>query len=302
MSKKLITFAAAIAVAVVTALPASAQTNGLPTATAADLGNGFQSSDKPAIVVFVSPTCTNCPAAVEALAKQQAKHPEVKIFQANASEVGVPDTSLPFVAVAVPGLAITYRKANFDPATADAFVTKRADVAIKEVAQIAVVKSLEDKIDAASKPFDDQLEAIDAQVKTAVKPVQDKADKALAPLKAKAQDIQARAEKALGTLPQDLENAKTAEEAAKIQAQIEEKVKPFNDEMVALKAQATEIMKPLREEAAGIMKPFKEQVDQVNAKKEAALSPLNAEYEKASAALDALTKQDEDAPAPADKK
>ncbi len=250
----------------------------LPEVTQTNVQAEVINSDRPVVLLVTDNGCAACKDVAHKLKAKGDQDKSVKFMQIPAAVIGAPDTALPMVLVMLPGVPQPiYTKEQFNAGNLDAIVTK-----------IGEIEALNKELVAKNKPFDDQIADVEKRAQTALAPIQAELDAAMAPFKQQAKDIQARLKTALGDLPDQLKNAKTQDEALKIQAQIMAKAQPFQDEMTALQQKAADATKDIRDRGAALMKPFQDEAAAIEANREKALGDLEAKIQKAAGELKQL--------------
>lgn len=235
-------------------------------------------SDRPVVLLVTANGCGECKDVAHKLKAKADADKSVKYLQIPAAAVGAPESALPAVIVMLPGIeAPVYQKAQFNGANVDAFVKK-----------IGEIEALRQQIVTKGKPFDAQLTDVQKRAQTALAPIQAELEAAMAPFQKQAQEIKDRATKALGDLPEQLKNAKTQDEALKIQLEIIQKTAPFQAELADLQAKAKDATKDIRDRAAAAMKPFQDEAAAIQANEEKELGDLPAQIQKAIEELNQL--------------
>jgi len=250
----------------------------LPEVNQTNLQSEVVNSDRPVVLLVTANGCGECKDVAHKLKAKGEQDNSVKYMQIPAAAIGAPEAALPAVLVMLPGVPNPiYQKPNFKAANIDAFVTK-----------IGEINALLKQAEAKSKPFEAQLADVEKRAQAALAPIQAELEAALAPFKQQAQEIQERAKTALGDLPEQLQNAKTQDEALRIQLEIIQKSAPFQAEMAAVQQKAAEATKDIKERGAAAMKPFQDEAAAVEANLEKELGDLPAQIQKAVAELNQL--------------
>lgn len=284
MHRKILSLAAALAVAITAALAALTYTQSQPTQapamvtiTRATLDAELK-SDKPMLVLFTSPSCATCSDLVTAFTAQAAKHPDWKFAQVNAAEINFQADATPIVSVFLPGVGLTYSKFYFAaPADMDAFMNQRADVATKTAAAVANLKAMNKQVEEKSAPYKVELDAVRAEFDKINKPFVDRLaavyaaeKKAMAPFEKERKDIGARYDAAFKPFADQMtEVMKRRREAADrlykemhaLEAEIRDALskgtklddpllKPKTDRIAAIRVEYQIMAKPLDEEMA----------------------------------------------------
>lgn len=250
----------------------------LPEVTQTNLQTEVIDSDRPVVLLVTANGCGECKDVARKLKAKGDQDNSVKYMQIPAAAIGVPEAAVPAVIVMLPGLQDPiYQKPQFQAANIDAFVKK-----------IGEIEALRKQAEAKSKPFEAQLADVQKRAQTALAPIQAELEAALAPFKQQAKEIQERAKTALGDLPEQLNNAKTQDEALKIQLEIIQKSAPFQAEMAALQQKAADATKDIKARGAAVMKPFQDEAAGIEANLEKELGDLPNLLQKAVSELNQL--------------
>lgn len=243
----------------------------LPEVTQTNLQAEVVNSDRPVVLLVTANGCGECKDVARKLKAKGDQDNSVKYMQIPAAAIGAPEAALPAVIVMLPGVPNPiYQKSQFNPANVDAFVKK-----------IGEIDALRKQAEAKSQPFEAQLADVEKRAQAALAPIQAELEAAMAPFKQQAKEIQERAKTALGDLPEQLKNAKTQDEAMRIQLEIIQKSAPFQSEMAALQKKAADATKDIKERGAAVMKPFQEEAAGIEANLEKELGDLPAQLKKA---------------------
>ncbi len=250
----------------------------LPEVTQTNLQAEVVNSDRPVVLLVTANGCGECKDVAHKLKAKGEQDNSVKYMQIPAAAIGAPEAAVPAVIVMLPGVPNPiYQKSNFNAANIDALVTK-----------IGEINALLKQAEAKSKPFEAQLADVEKRAQTALAPIQAELEAALAPFQQQAKEIQERAKTALGDLPEQLKNAKTQDEALKIQIEMMQKTQPFQAELAALQQKAADATKDIQERGAAVMKPFQDEAAAVQANLEKELGDLPAQIQKAVGELNQL--------------
>ncbi len=280
---KKLSFAVSLAAALVAvALAAPASAKPLEPLTQEAIDAPAQTS----IIVITGDDCASCADTIKALEAQADKHPEVKFLKGSAADFGVDKSQLPLVGMLVPEIGIAYSKVNFVPGNdVDKFITERLAAAAKDTAAVAAVHKAQADLDAATKPFMDELTTIKSNAQTALAPLKAQFDTIAAPFNAQMADIKTRFDAAVGDLPSKIQNAATDEEYDAAVKKFQELGAPFAKELQDVKAKLVEATKDIRAQAAAAAAPFDAQIKELQTRAAAALAPLNAKVQEAQAAV-----------------
>lgn len=323
MNRKILTLAAALAVAAPaliasgayaqttdTAIPSAvtqSQAPALLTITQANVEAEIMKADKPSLVLVTSPNCADCSALTAAFQAQAAKHPEWKFATADAAGMGIEVKDAPLVVVVVPGVGPTFSKAKFAaPADMDVFMAERMDKVAKINAAKAKVDALQTQVNDKNKPFEDEMKALNEQAKVISKPFADRqaavnADraKALEPLEKQRDEISARL---------DAAQKPFYDKIPEIESRMNAATKPMNEEFQALNKQisdmrskgvsegdpamkkATERKVALRAEYSATTKPFHDELNAAYAGADTAGAPIEKEMDAVRAEMQKTAK------------
>ena len=250
----------------------------LPEVTQTNVEAEVINSDRPVVLLVTSGNCGTCKDVARALKAKGETDSSVKFMQIPSAVVGAPDGALPMVLVMLPGVPQPiYSKTQFNAGNLDALVTK-----------IGEIEVLRKELVAKNAPFDAQLADVEKRAQTALAPIQAELEAALAPFKQQAKEIQERAKTALGDLPEQLKNAKTQDEALKIQIEIMQKSQPFQAELAALQQKAADATKDIKERGAAIVKPFQDEAAGIEANRAKELGDLQGKIQTAVGELEKL--------------
>jgi hypothetical protein len=250
----------------------------LPEVTQTNVEAEVINSDRPVVLLVTSGNCGTCKDVAQKLKAKGETDSSVKFMQIPSAVVGAPDQALPMVLVMLPGVAEPiYSKTQFNAGNLDALVTK-----------IGEIEVLRKEFVAKNAPFDAQLADVEKRAQTALAPIQAELEAALAPFKQQAQEIQERAKTALGDLPEQLKNAKTQDEALKIQIEMMQKAQPFQAELAALQQKAADATKDIKERGAVIVKPFQDEAASIEAIRAKELGDLQGKIQTAVGELEKL--------------
>lgn len=250
----------------------------LPQVTQTNVEAEVINSDRPVVLLVVSPNCGTCKDVARELKAKGEKDSSVKFMQIPSAVVGAPDQMLPMVLVMLPGVPDpVYQKPQFNTANLDALVAK-----------IGEIEVLRKELVAKNKPFADQLADVEKRAQTALAPIQAELEAALEPFKQQAKEIQERQKTALGDLPQQLQNAKDQAEAIKIQIEIMQKAQPFREEMAALQQKAADATKDIQARGEALLQPFRDEAAAIEANREKELGDLQSKIQKAVGELEQL--------------
>jgi DNA repair exonuclease SbcCD ATPase subunit len=250
----------------------------LPEVTQTNVEAEVINSDRPVVLLVTSGNCGTCKDVARALKAKGETDSSVKFMQIPSAVVGAPDQALPMVLVMLPGVPDPiYSRTQFNAGNLDALVTK-----------IGEIEVLRKDLVAKNAPFDAQLADVEKRAQAALAPIQAELEAALAPFKQQAQEIQERAKTALGDLPEQLKNAKTLDEALKIQSEMMQKAQPFQAELAALQQKAADATKDIKERGAALVKPFQDEAAGIEANRAKELGDLQGKIQTAVGELEKL--------------
>jgi hypothetical protein len=287
----------AAAAAILSALPlASAYAADLPTVSRQNVQNEVQKADRPVVLlscpVVESTAQLNCGAGEDAVAQQVAKHPELKFVKVNGGEFGLENGLYVFV----PGAGVTFKQPGFDAAKADdAFYNQRSQFAAQEAAAAANLKAVREKLNAAAKPVDEKMNALQArdeqlyaESRTKLKAVgeAEKQDPTVAKLEKQV---------AAKSAPYDKRLAALEKQYQAVQAQREAALAPVNKKLDAAKAPFVAQRKQVRTDLEGAEAELSKQADAVQKERADVRKPFVADVTKAQKALTEIVQKDQPA-------
>lgn len=285
----------AAAAAILSALPlASAFAADLPAVSRQNVQTEVQKADRPVVLLSCpaveSTGQLNCGAGEDAVAQQATKHPELKFVKVNGGEFGLENGLYVFV----PGAGVTFKQPGFDAAKADdAFYNQRSQFAAQEAAAAANLKEVKDKLNAAAKPADDKMNALQArdeqlyaESRTKLKAVgeAEKQDPTIAKLEKQA---------AAKSAPYDKRLAAIEKQFQAVQAQREAALAPVNKKLEAAKAPFAAQRKQVRTDLATAEAELSKQADAVQKEHADVRKPFAADVAKAQKALADIVQKDQ---------
>lgn len=242
-----------------------------PKQTIESVDSEFKKSTTPIVVLVRSDShhCKSC-ADVEALLAQAAgKHPELKFITT------YDDVDEPVLWVLVPHIGPTFQKDQFQPTAAniDAFLAKRAEVALKVQAAVERSIKLKAQLDATAKPFDEKIRPFQKQIDDLDRQAQQKEDEAVKSITAEIEKLSAqraqmkKSKEALALLAVQIDTLELNRQTA---------IQSFREEHPEVRQKADEAIAVITAQAEPIDKERHEAIKQVLADWRAAQAEVEA--------------------------
>ncbi len=199
----------------------------------------LKKSDKPVLVMVTGANCKPCDELEVVLKATANSRGDVKFVKVDAKDVGVPSDDLPYVAYSYPSVGITVSGAARSLKTEEA-VNNALNAWSASATKLGTLKAkqakLEETLEEATAPYEEQLNQIWEKKKEATKDVYKNYSDVQRQLKAKSKpfdeqiaNIETERKKALAALQNQLDQAQDALELAK---------KPFNEEIAKIRETA----------------------------------------------------------------